>query len=102
PRPWSTESSNNIIVEACSNDVTLNEGCVFDKEEHAYTTEECLGTDTNLKRKDQFEALGFEPCHARIVLDHETPLPSTRPVESQLAMGCSHPEEESLTTAPLL
>ncbi|MCH81668.1 hypothetical protein A2U01_0002459, partial [Trifolium medium] len=44
---------NSITVEICANDVPLNAGCVFDKEKHAFTTEECLGTGTNLKGKKQ-------------------------------------------------
>ncbi|MCH97919.1 hypothetical protein A2U01_0018916 [Trifolium medium] len=33
---------NNITVEICTNNVPLNAGCVFDKEKHTFTMEECL------------------------------------------------------------
>ncbi|MCI69922.1 hypothetical protein A2U01_0091185, partial [Trifolium medium] len=36
------KSLNNIIVEVRTNNVLLDTGCVFDKENHVFTTEECL------------------------------------------------------------
>ncbi|MCI87397.1 hypothetical protein A2U01_0108680, partial [Trifolium medium] len=33
--------------------VSSNVGCVFDKEKRAFTSEECLGTCTNLKTPER-------------------------------------------------
>ncbi|MCI55314.1 hypothetical protein A2U01_0076564, partial [Trifolium medium] len=61
-------------VEVCTNDVSHNEGCVFDKEKHAFTTDECLGTGTNLKTLEkQIKTPRSRPCPTRKALRDRAP-----------------------------